>query len=46
VLIIDAQEVTEVLSMRNCIEAMEDAFVQEARGIAVSHPRQRYNPSP
>jgi alanine dehydrogenase len=39
---ISAQEVTRVLTMPACIEAMERAFAEEAQGTAASHPRQRY----
>lgn len=41
-LFIDATEVLKVLSMREGIDAMEQAFAEEARGIAANHPRQRY----
>src|SRR5713226_9859467 len=41
-LMIDAREAADVLRMRDCIEAMEQAFADEARQIAVNHPRQRY----
>jgi ornithine cyclodeaminase/alanine dehydrogenase-like protein (mu-crystallin family) len=41
-LMINAQQVVDVLSMRDCIDAMEEAFAEEAREIAVNHPRQRY----
>lgn len=41
-LMISAQDVTQVLSMAACIEAMEQAFADEGRGIAANHPRQRY----
>lgn len=41
-LMINAQQVADVLPMRDCVDAMEEAFAEEARGIAVSHPRQRY----
>jgi len=40
--LINAAEVVQVLNMRDCIEAMETAFAEEARAVAVNHPRQRY----
>lgn len=41
-LMISAADVNQVLTMRDCIEAMEQAFAEEGREIAVNHPRQRY----
>ena len=41
-LLITDPEVRQVLKMRDCIEAMERAFAEEARGIAVNKPRTRY----
>lgn len=41
-LIINSEEVMRVLNMKDCIDAMEEVFAEEARGIAVNHPRQRY----
>ncbi len=41
-LIIEDHLVQEVLSMRDCIDAMELAFSDLANGSAVNHPRQRY----
>ena len=32
--------------MRDCIEAMERAFAEETRGIAVNAPRTRYKVQP
>lgn len=40
--IIDDATVLKVLDMPTCIEAMEAAYKDHARGTAVSHPRQRY----
>lgn len=45
-LLITDPEVREVLKMRDCIEAMERAFAEEARGIAVNKPRTRYKVPP
>ena len=45
-LIIDDAAVRETLSMAACIEAMEQAFAELARGIAVSSPRVRYKVPP
>lgn len=39
---INAAEVVQVLNMRDCMEAMEQAFAEEARSVAANHPRQRY----
>lgn len=41
-LIIEDKEVNEALSMKRCIEAMEQAFGEQSKGMAYSHPRQRY----
>jgi alanine dehydrogenase len=41
-LIINADEVVQVLTMKDCIEAVERAFAEEGSGSAVNHPRQRY----
>jgi len=41
-LLITDPEVRQVLKIRDCIEAMERAFAEEARGIAVNKPRTRY----
>ncbi len=45
-LLITDPEVRQVLKMRDCIEAMERAFAEEARGIAVNRPRTRYKVPP
>src|SRR6266849_6289988 len=45
-LLITDPEVKKVLKMRECIEAMERAFAEEARGIAVNRPRTRYKVPP
>ncbi len=45
-LLITDAEVRQVLNMRDCIEAMERAFAEEARGIAVNKPRARYKVPP
>jgi alanine dehydrogenase len=45
-LLISDQEVRQVLTVRDCIEAMERAFAEEARGIAVNRPRTRYKVPP
>src|SRR4029434_7030657 len=45
-LLISDPEVRQVLKMRDCIEAMERAFGEEARGIAVNRPRTRYKVPP
>jgi ornithine cyclodeaminase/alanine dehydrogenase-like protein (mu-crystallin family) len=45
-LLISDSEVRQVLKMRECIEAMEKAFAEEARGIAVNRPRTRYKVPP
>src|SRR5713226_647782 len=45
-LLINDAEVKQILKMRDCIEAMERAFAEEARGIAVNRPRTRYKVPP
>ncbi len=45
-LFIGDPEVQRVLSMADCIEAMEQAFAEEARGIAVNRPRSRFKVPP
>ncbi len=45
-LLIMDHEVPQVLKMVDCIEAMERAFAEEARGIAVNKPRIRYKVPP
>ena len=45
-LLITDPEVKKVLNMGDCIEAMERAFAEEARGIAVNKPRTRYKVPP
>src|SRR3990172_9460789 len=45
-LLISDNEVKQVLKMPDCIEAMERAFAEEARGIAVNSPRVRYKVPP
>ena len=45
-LLITDPEVRQVLNMRDCIDAMERAFAEEARGIAVNKPRTRYKVPP
>jgi alanine dehydrogenase len=45
-LLISDPEVRQVLTVRDCIEAMERAFAEEARGIAVNKPRTRYKVPP
>jgi ornithine cyclodeaminase/alanine dehydrogenase-like protein (mu-crystallin family) len=45
-LLISDQEVRQVLTLGDCIEAMERAFAEEARGIAVNRPRSRYKVPP
>jgi ornithine cyclodeaminase/alanine dehydrogenase-like protein (mu-crystallin family) len=45
-LLIMDPEVRHVLNMRDCIEAMERAFAEEARGVAVNKPRTRYKVPP
>jgi len=46
VLLISDAEAREVLKMADCIGAMERAFAEEARGIAVNRPRVRYKVPP
>jgi ornithine cyclodeaminase/alanine dehydrogenase-like protein (mu-crystallin family) len=46
VLLITDPEVRQVLKMADCIKAMERAFAEEARGIAVNRPRTRYKVPP
>jgi alanine dehydrogenase len=41
-LFISDDEVVRVLNMGDCIEAMERAFAEEARGVAANQPRSRY----
>jgi len=41
-LLITDEEVQQVASMDECIEAMERAFAEEAKGVAVNRPRVRY----
>ena len=45
-LLITDPEAREVLNMGDCIAAMERAFAEEARGIAVNKPRTRYKVPP
>src|SRR5438876_7723578 len=45
-LLISDLEVRQVLNMGDCVEAMERAFAEEARGIAVNKPRTRYKVPP
>src|SRR5690348_13836335 len=45
-LLISDPEVRQVITVRDCIEAMERAFAEEARGIAVNRPRARYKVPP
>src|SRR5438132_9375277 len=45
-LLITDPEVKKVLKMDDCIAAMERAFAEEARGIAVNRPRTRYKVPP
>jgi alanine dehydrogenase len=45
-LLINDQEVRQVLALHDCIEAMERAFAEEARRIAVNRPRSRYKVPP
>jgi alanine dehydrogenase len=45
-LLITDLEVRQVLKMPDCIEAMERAFAEEARGVAVNKPRTRYKVPP
>lgn len=41
-LLIDESQVLEALDMRRCIDAMHDAFIEEAKGLAANLPRMRY----
>jgi ornithine cyclodeaminase/alanine dehydrogenase-like protein (mu-crystallin family) len=45
-LLITDPEVRQVLKMGDCIDAMERAFAEEARGVAVNKPRTRYKVPP
>src|SRR2546425_822603 len=45
-LLISDEEVRKVLTLRDCIEALERAFAEEARGIAVNRPGTRYKVPP
>jgi ornithine cyclodeaminase/alanine dehydrogenase-like protein (mu-crystallin family) len=45
-LLITDPEVRQVLTMQDCIQAMDRAFAEEARGIAVNKPRTRYKVPP
>jgi alanine dehydrogenase len=45
-LLISDPEVRQVLTVSDCIPAMESAFAEEARGIAVNRPRVRYKVPP
>src|SRR5438046_504758 len=45
-LFIGDADVRNALSMADCIEAMERAFAEEARGIAANQPRSRYKVPP
>lgn len=45
-LLISDDEVRRVLKMPDCIEAMERAFAEAAKGIAVNSPRVRYKVPP
>jgi len=45
-LLISDPEVRQVLTVRECIDAMERAFAEEARGVAVNRPRTRYKVPP
>src|SRR5207244_9896781 len=45
-LLISDPEVRQVLTLRDCIDAMERAFAEEAHGIAVNRPRSRYKVPP
>jgi ornithine cyclodeaminase/alanine dehydrogenase-like protein (mu-crystallin family) len=45
-LLISDSEVHQVLNVADCIEAMERAFAEEAKGIAVNRPRVRYKVPP
>jgi ornithine cyclodeaminase/alanine dehydrogenase-like protein (mu-crystallin family) len=45
-LLISDPEVRQVITVPDCIEAMDRAFAEEARGIAVNRPRSRYKVPP
>src|SRR5919109_2213201 len=45
-LLITDPDVRRVLNMRDCIEAMDRVFKEDARGIAVNRPRTRYKVPP
>jgi ornithine cyclodeaminase/alanine dehydrogenase-like protein (mu-crystallin family) len=45
-LLITDPEVKQVLNIHDCIDAMERAFAEEARGVAVNKPRTRYKVPP
>ena len=45
-LLINDAEAMETLKMADCIEAMERAFAEEARKVAVNRPRVRYKVPP
>ena len=45
-LLISDPEVRQVITVRECIDAMERVFAEEARGIAVNRPRARYKVPP
>src|SRR2546426_6681196 len=45
-LLISDEEVRQVLTLRDRIEALERALAEEARGIAVNRPRTRYKVPP
>src|SRR2546429_9582079 len=45
-LLISDEEVRKVLTLPDCIEALERAFAEEARGIAINRPRTRYKGPP
>ncbi|MFQ5852805.1 MAG: ornithine cyclodeaminase family protein [Candidatus Binatia bacterium] len=45
-LLISDTEVREVLRVSDCIDVMERAFAEEAKGIAVNRPRVRYKVPP
>src|SRR6184192_2168390 len=45
-LLISDPEVRQVITVQECIDAMERAFAEEARGIAVNRPRARYKVPP
>ncbi len=45
-LLISDTEVRQVLRVSDCIDVMERAFAEEARGVAVNRPRVRYKVPP